>query len=1098
MRRIHARILLAAAILSAGSFYNCDCEEAPVDQLRPNIVISLKEEIDPGTKKPANREDLSSGEVVLNFGKVAKGATKTLSLHIWNDGSIELNISKSEITENTPLQEFQVLDTDRKISTSGKGEITVAYAPADLGPDQGTMIIESNSGVNQKIAVRLIAEGVARPVPEIEVCVGKDCNNDGAKELNIDFGTVALGQTVEKEFVIKNVGTLPLDLKPLALTQKDLKGDYLKALEFKLLAPVSPDPASLPLHTVPPEGEITVKVQYKPIDGGDDAGRAEIFSNDEPEEGQTENKENPAYVNFTAKGIAPKVCPKPLEVDFGEVLLSQSKDETLELCSCGTEPLKISDLRFETSSGDLRAAPPEPAIGGELKPGECVKVKITYTPSDAGSDGGKVIVTSNDPGAPQGEIPVIGVGKEPPSCKLRVTPSPLNFGQAPQGVPTERKFLIANLGESECTITAITDPTKPEFAIPAKPATPFNLKQGETKEVTVVFTPKNLGKYSDKVVVKESATGKDYEVLLEAEAVEKGDCKLQISPPPTTSGIGGTYSLLQFGNVAVGQNRQLPARFTNVGRNNCTLKDAKFGAQTGKEFGLVNPKMFPAQVGVGQTVDVQVFFRPTKVGAPGSSLIPGQEGCSLPSTRNCMIVNTDDPKQPNTVGGGFPGSCTGPGFPVVFRGCGTKSKLEVLPKEVDFGLVTLGCNSQDVTVTVYNNGTAPFNIIGLKTVSDPPFKIVKTNPATPLPITVNGGTTMQVVLRYKPTKIGKEQGELIITTDASNAGTNGETKVPLLGEGTNQSGQTDVFSQLSEPKVDVLWVIDNSGSMGDEQASVISNLSTFTSYAINLKVSYQIGVVSTDVEGRSAVLGGAAIVPGNLISRGGYPKIVSNTTPNPTQALASNMNLGTSGSGNEQGLESANLALSDPIINDPAANKGFLREDAKLVVIILSDEEDSSPSPVNYYVDFFRSIKGVRNTDLFSLSIIVGLDENTLKPANCGCQGAGGDCAAVAGRRYYEAYTQIGNGLALSICSAAWGKKMNALALDAFVSRVQFGLTRPADANSAKVKVNGREVPRDPKNGWDYDAGTNSIIFGEGAVPPRGAKIEVSYQAVCY
>ena len=55
-----------------------------------------------------------------------------------------------------------------------------------------------------------------------------------------------------------------------------------------------------------------------------------------------------------------------------------------------------------------------------------------------------------------------------------------------------------------------------------------------------------------------------------------------------------------------------------------------------------------------------------------------------------------------------------------------------------------------------------------------------------------------------------------------------------------------------------------------------------------------------------------------------------------------------------------------------AANAGFLREDAKLYIICISDEQDQSRGNPDFYVDFFSSIKGYHNTEMLKVSAIVG------------------------------------------------------------------------------------------------------------------------------
>ena len=173
-----------------------------------------------------------------------------------------------------------------------------------------------------------------------------------------------------------------------------------------------------------------------------------------------------------------------------------------------------------------------------------------------------------------------------------------------------------------------------------------------------------------------------------------------------------------------------------------------------------------------------------------------------------------------------------------------------------------------------------------------------------------------------------------------------------------------------------------------------------------------------------------------------------------------------------------------------------MREDARLIVIYVSDEDDQSDGGLPYYVDFLRNIHGARNVDLLTVSIIVGLDGNPPKPKSC----SSSDGDASAGSRYYEVYDQINAGLAISICDGNWGSALQALGIDTFVSRVQFPLSRQADPSTLQVLVNNSPLPQDTSGsnfGWTYDEGSNSIVFGSSSVPPRGASIKVSYEAIC-
>src|SRR5262249_48642672 len=149
--------------------------------------------------------------------------------------------------------------------------------------------------------------------------------------------------------------------------------------------------------------------------------------------------------------------------------------------------------------------------------------------------------------------------------------------------------------------------------------------------------------------------------------------------------------------------------------------------------------------------------------------------------------------------------------------------------------------------------------------------------------------------------------------------------VPLTGEGTANSQQTDVFSQLMDNKVDILWVVDNSPSMEEEQMALTTNFDSFIMFADSIGADYQIGVVTTDCD--------AANESGKL--QGATKIITQSRVPTAQQVFSANASVGTNGSGDEKGLLAAKLALSPPVRD--AENAGFLRDDARLAVIIVTD-----------------------------------------------------------------------------------------------------------------------------------------------------------------
>lgn len=133
-----------------------------------------------------------------------------------------------------------------------------------------------------------------------------------------------------------------------------------------------------------------------------------------------------------------------------------------------------------------------------------------------------------------------------------------------------------------------------------------------------------------------------------------------------------------------------------------------------------------------------------------------------------------------------------------------------------------------------------------------------------------------------------------------------------------------------EPKVDILFVVDDSGSMGSHQRNLSANLGLFTSaMEKNEFLDYHIGVVSTSTNKPQA----AGVLQG-------FPQFVSRETDMGLQALSrSIVGLGTSGDYIERMFDPVYLALGP---GSDRTNPGFLRSEAFLVVILVTDAEDQS------------------------------------------------------------------------------------------------------------------------------------------------------------
>ena len=122
--------------------------------------------------------------------------------------------------------------------------------------------------------------------------------------------------------------------------------------------------------------------------------------------------------------------------------------------------------------------------------------------------------------------------------------------------------------------------------------------------------------------------------------------------------------------------------------------------------------------------------------------------------------------------------------------------------------------------------------------------------------------------------------------------------------------QVDLLRQ-SDGVVDILWVVDDSGSMTNERRTLVGNFNRFVQELLALQVDFQMGVTS--------------IVSADGGRLRGTTKIITKTTPNARQVFETNTTFPNSRSRWEQGLRMTQLALTSPNIDPGQPNAGFLR-----------------------------------------------------------------------------------------------------------------------------------------------------------------------------
>lgn len=251
-------------------------------------------------------------------------------------------------------------------------------------------------------------------------------------------------------------------------------------------------------------------------------------------------------------------------------------------------------------------------------------------------------------------------------------------------------------------------------------------------------------------------------------------------------------------------------------------------------------------------------------------------------------------------------------------------------------------------------------------------------------------------------------------------------------------------------KSDFIFVVDNSGSMLEEQAALsAAATSLFEAFAAS-GLDFRIGVVTTDSD----------VLFGN-----GFSNVEGD--------FKNNVRVGIDGNSLEMGLEFGLRAIRHArMATDPNRR---LRDDAGLVVVILSDEENAGLMTTAQYAAEYVKEKAV-------VFAIVG-------PRPVGCQRVGLGRAR-AGKAYIDVATVTG-GSSGSICNPNLTEVVEDVLFGALGSASKSPLNNRPISGSLSVRTS-MKLPRGRQNGFDYDPAGNTVLFF-GSVPSAGANFDAAY-----
>jgi len=939
----------------------------------------------------------------------------------------------------------------------------------------------------------------------------------------LDFGDVALGKQQTRPIALRNTGLVPMTVTSLVEFADP-------AFEVKGL------PANLG-----PGGSVNVSVRYRPPQLGTQQRMLQLVT-DSPES-------NGADVGLRGHAVRGLATLSGDAFDFGDVVVNTTATQDLLLTN--------NDGRAETSvaidspqgTTAFTVAPPgEQSIAAQ----QSMVVTIQFRPDQLASYSATALITPCPTCSPR-QITLSGRGVDK---LLRVQPETLDFGELRLGATASQQFTVTNTSKRPLVVEGLTSSGSPDLTASLDNASlPRTFGPGETVSGTATFLPRNLGTQQTQVAfraaeggpgilamtgngigpvlqtkpkslfVGATATGTTRSaaviatnvgfdprqiapLMLTAVYLDKNDGTWSVQGGARTVGApGASVSLMvSFSPAATGLSQatliiesndalhpRVEVPLAAIGRDllPCTLEvtpapPVNFGLQR-----LFTPTVEGFEL-TNRTADDCIVGEPTIASGGPTFRWPGgvqPAGRTLPPGGRMSVRLEFLAEQAETYSGVvrfYVSNRSAPSMSVDLIGAGDSSCFFLTPPTVDFGPNIMGCGIPDKNVYAVNQCTFPVTVTRVET-DGTPF-----SSSPQLPVRLQPNTNTAIPIAYRPASQGDDIGAVRVFTDMR-----AEPFQAGIGGGVQLAATVlDQWDQ-SSPKVDMLIVIDNSGSMADEQKALAQNLDHLWNRIALANADFHIAVTTTGMypftSGWSHCPGGADGGEGGRFFPvdNSRPRLLTPQTPDVKNVLFANTNVGICHY-DERFLDPVLAALTNPLISSTKApgtpqqndgNAGFLRDDARLALLAVTDADDANdvvnPAPVSDYVRRLAQVKKGA-LDLISFSGIVPLRD-------CRPQAEG------IGVRYMELAKQL-NGHLEDICDLAnFGSMLDNSLANLLTPLTSFPLSaRPRDPTSILVTVNGVTVTQ-----WSYDATSNRIVFPAAAVPPPGSHITARYEPAC-
>ena len=310
--------------------------------------------------------------------------------------------------------------------------------------------------------------------------------------------------------------------------------------------------------------------------------------------------------------------------------------------------------------------------------------------------------------------------------------------------------------------------------------------------------------------------------------------------------------------------------------------------------------------------------------------------------------------------------------------------------------------------------------------------------------------------------------------------------------------ECDVGTIIQLPIADIIWVIDESGSMSTERQDVVNNANNFFSRALASGLDFRMGVTNVVHPPNAKCIGKfCSQISSNTSDDGGTDRFLLPTEQNIFSACINNPPCYEGGS--EYGLVNAYDAVKKHLPR-ATGDQSKIRKNATLVIIVATDEiPESLSGAVGGYSNFSKCTLPASNL----ASVLSGIQKYldmftgvTDPEAVAMFHVIGGECNnkcnADVAHGYRELAQKLG-GQTASVCQKNLGNTLQVI-IDTITGKASpVVLDYVPISSSLAVAMDAVEINRSRTNGFDYRTNANSLVFIN-VKYKKGSEVIASYK----